>query len=186
LRNSSYTRTYLSTTNLVYNLAPISFEAGAVLLQVLIVYLLLRLFKAATAERKKKGLLRLCWFELGLFFGCSRIEVLILVNVQLNIPPQYRSPFFILSSALLALILLSSIKIIASFKKRQPIQLLLFLSLDLRYLVYPCCFLLAQNIYLQLVVPIALNVAIILFVLLMLIRMNSDCSGRLLMVFVLY
>jgi hypothetical protein len=59
------------------------------LLQVLIVYLLLWLFmsKATKADRKKKkGLLRLCWFELGLFFECSRIEVLILVNVQLNVP----------------------------------------------------------------------------------------------------
>jgi hypothetical protein len=101
-----------------------------VLLQVLIVYLLLWLFRAVAAKRdKKKGPLQLCWLELGLFFGCSRIEVLILVNVQLSIPAQYRSPFFLLSMALLALILLSFVKHVASLKSRQPSQFLLILPL---------------------------------------------------------
>jgi hypothetical protein len=120
LRAESYTRTYVTTTSLVLNMAPLAFEAAAVLLQVLLLALLALLFRTVMANPAqagpRKNTLRRCWLELTLFFGCSRLEVLILVNIQLGLVAELHSPVRLLGLALFALVLLSSVKSLASVK----------------------------------------------------------------------
>jgi hypothetical protein len=191
LRAESYTRTYVTTTSLVLNLAPLAFEAAAVLLQVLMLALLALLFrtllaKPARAGSRKKNTLRRCWLELSLFFGCSRLEVLILVNIQLGLVAELHSPIRLLGMALLALVLLSSVKNLASVKGAAHWEKLLVLVIQIRYLVYPCCFLLSQDVYLQLAVPMLVNLAIMVLVFLIYLYSPVPCASLPLLLFVLF
>ncbi len=82
--------------------------------------------------------------------------------------------------------LLSSVKSLASVKGAAHWERLLVLAIQIRYLVYPCCFLLSQDVYLQLAVPMLLNLAIVVLVFLIYLYSPVPCASLPLLLFVLF